>query len=120
MKRIVEIGRRLLIAALTGAFIGALELFFYDVSGRRFMAVVSAGAVYGLFLGTIGSRALRKPLSGCMAGILAGAFAGVVRWLIAGPEVYFLSSLCIGAALGLSFVLGDRPWRAGGQRSIMP
>jgi hypothetical protein len=108
---VIEIGRRFILGALAGAFIGVLELWFYAFSVRHLLAAVAAGAAYGSLLGVFGQHMMRQKVGGITLGLIAGAFAGLVWWLLAKPEVLVAVSLALGSGLGLLFVVAERPWR---------
>ena len=99
--------RRLFIGALVGAFIGLLELWFYEFNLRHGIAAILSGAIFGFILSLFGSTLLQKMKTALILCGCSGGLAGAVWWVIARPSVSILQSVIIGIALGLLFVWSD-------------
>lgn len=104
---IKETIRRLLIGSLVGAFIGLLELWFYEFNLRHSVAAILSGAIFGSILGLFASTMLQKTKIALILCGSSGGFAGAVWWVIARPTVSILHSVIVGIALGLLFVWSD-------------
>jgi hypothetical protein len=104
---IKETLRRLLIGSLVGAFIGLLELWFYEFNLRHGIAAILSGAIFGSILGLFGSTMLQKTKTALILCGSSGGLAGAVWWVIARPTVGILHSVVIGIVLGLLFVWSE-------------
>ena len=95
--------------AIAAAF-GAVELWFYEFSWRRFVAAAAAGAVFMAVLALLLQALLRHgrsrgdygagPLTSAVLPAIAGAAAGGAWWFVAQPEVAWWVSSLVGGALG--------------------
>lgn len=116
--QIKEIIRRILIGSLMGAFIGALELWFYEFNLRHGIAAVLAGAVFGSLLGVFGP----SMLSGIKSSILlcsgTGGLAGAIWWIAAQSTVSIFFSIGVGVVLGLLFLWGQGNWKSIKQETV--
>jgi len=102
-----EIMRRVFLGSLMGAFIGGLELWFYEFDLRHGIAAVLSGAFFGSALGVFGPsvfKGIKTALILC-AGI--GGLSGALWWFIAKPNVNVGFSAGVGGVLGILFVLGE-------------
>jgi hypothetical protein len=109
--RTKEIMRRAFLGSLMGAFIGGLELWFYEFNLRHSIAAVLSGAFFGSALGIFGPsmlKGIKTALTLC-AGV--GGLAGALWWFIAKPNVNVGFSVGVGAVLGIIFVLGEGNWK---------
>ena len=108
MKLLKQIGYRFIIGALAGAFIGILEIWFYEFSLRRLIAAAVSGAIFFAILGVASSWAARKLLNSCLTIFAGGATAAAVWWLIARPEVSLSISIALGIGFSFLFLVGER------------
>jgi len=108
---IKEIIRRLLIGSLAGAFIGLIELWFYEFNLRHGIAAILSGAIFGSILGIFGSMLQNTSKALFICGS-SGGLAGAVWWAIARPTVSILQSMIIGIVLGLLFVWSETDWKS--------
>jgi hypothetical protein len=109
--RFKEIIRRIFLGSLMGAFIGGLELWFYEFNLRHGIAAVLSGAFFGSALSVFGPSILKgiKTALVLCAGI--GGLAGALWWFIAKPNVNVGCSVGVGGLLGILFVLGEGNWK---------
>jgi heme O synthase-like polyprenyltransferase len=105
-----EILRRIFLGSMAGAFLGILEIWFYEFSVRHAIAALCAGAVFGAILGLFGQLMSRKAWSAILLGAISGALAGAVWWLIVRPDVNIIFSAIIGIAFACMMVGFERPW----------
>jgi len=110
--QIKELIRRVLLGSLIGAFIGVLELWFYEFNLRHGIAAILSGAVFGSLLGLFGSSMLRGIKGALILGAGAGGLAGVVWWVVASPTVTIVLSIAVGVALGILFVWSEGNWKS--------
>ena len=116
--KIKEIIRRIFLGGLLGAFIGALELWFYEFNLRHGIAAILSGALFGAIVGIFGSVMLQKIITALFLCGSAGAVAGGVWWITAKSSVSIFQSIGIGIALGLLFVWGEGNWKSRKQNSV--
>lgn len=116
--KIKEIIRRLFLGAIMGAFIGVLELWFYEFNLRHGIAAILAGGLFGALVGILGSSMLKKITTALILCGSAGAFAGAVWWLTAKSSASIFQSVVIGIALGLLFVWSEDNWKSRKQNSV--
>jgi hypothetical protein len=109
--RTKEIMRRTFLGSLMGAFIGGLELWFYEFNLRHGIAAVLSGAFFGSALGIFGSSMLKGIKTALILCAGVGGLAGALWWLIAKPNVNVGFSMGVGAVLGILFVLGEGNWK---------
>jgi hypothetical protein len=102
-----EIMRRVFLGSLVGAFIGGLELWFYEFNLRHGIAAVLSGAFFGSALGLFGPSMLEGVKAALILCAAFGGLAGVLWWFIAKPNVNVGFSAGVGVALGILFVLGE-------------
>jgi len=102
-----EIMRRVFLGSLMGAFIGGLELWFYEFNLRHGIAAVLSGAFFGSALGVFGPSMLKGIKTALVLCTTLGVLSGALWWVIAKPNVNVLFSMGVGAALGILFVLGE-------------
>jgi hypothetical protein len=115
--KIKDIIRRLLIGSLFGAFVGLLQLWFYEFNLRHGIAGLLAGAFFGAALGVFGSM-LKKIKTALILCGCAGGVAGAVWWLMAKSTVSIFQSVAIGIVLGLLFVWGEGNWKSRKQNNV--
>jgi hypothetical protein len=115
--QVQEIIRRFLIGSLIGAFIGALELWFYEFNLHHGLAAVLAGAVFGSSLGVFGPSMLNDTISSILLCSCAGGIAGAVWWITAQSTVSIYFSIGIGVFLGLLLLWGESSWKSTKKRS---
>jgi len=116
--KINEIIRRILIGSLMGAFIGLLELWFYEFNLRHGMAAILAGGLFGAVVGVFGSSMLKKIKTALILCGCTGGLAGAVWWIVAKSSVSIFQSVAIGIALGLLFVWSDDNWKTRKQINV--
>ena len=107
-----EIIRRICLGSIAGAFIGILELWFYEFSVQHGIAAICSGAAFGIMLGVFGSVISQQIWSSILFGIVAGALAGMLWWSIAKADVNIMISAGIGVVIGCLVVCGERPWKS--------
>ena len=117
MMMIKETIRRIVIGSLAGAFIGLLELWFYEFNLRHGIAAILSGAIFGSILGLFGSM-LRNTTKALILCGSSGGLASAIWWAIARPDVSILRSVIIGLALGLLFVWSETDQKS--KTSIWP
>jgi len=105
-----EVVRRVFLGSLMGAFIGGLELWFYEFNLRHGIAAVISGAFFGSALGLIGPSMLKGVKTALILCATFGGLAGVLWWFIAKPNINVGFSIGVGAVLGILFVLGEGNW----------
>ncbi|MBN1472875.1 MAG: hypothetical protein JW925_13960 [Syntrophaceae bacterium] len=100
--RIKEVIRRIFLGTLMGAFIGGMDLWFYEFNLRHGIAALLSGAFFGLALGIFCPlmKGIKLTILMC-AG--AGGLAGVVWWIIASSPVSIFVSIVVGVVLGILF-----------------
>jgi hypothetical protein len=96
---------RVLLGALAGAFLGLLELWFYEFDLAHLLAAVTAGAIWGSIVGAAAVLVAPDRFKSALLGGSAGCVAGVVWWAIAQPGTPLALAVCVGAALGTIFIL---------------
>ena len=99
---------RILIGALMGAFLGLLELWFYEFDLAHFLAAIAAGATFGALIGISIPWVAPERSQLVIVCSAAGCVAGIVWWLIAQPGTSIGSialAVGIGAILGTLFAL---------------
>jgi len=116
--KIKEIIRRVLIGSLMGAFIGLLELWFYEFNLRHGMAAILAGGFFGAVVGVFWSSMLKKIKTALILCGCTGGLAGAVWWIVAKSSVSIFQSVAIGIALGLLFVWSDDNWKTRKQINV--
>jgi hypothetical protein len=100
--------RRALFGALVGAFLGVLELWFFEFDLPHFWAAVGAGAVFMSILAIIVGQLQYRGFKLFLAGGLSGSIAGIVWWVITNQTVEWLwVAVCIGVILGVLYVWSD-------------
>ena len=109
--RVKEVMRRVFLGSLTGAFIGGLELWFYEFDLRHGIAAVLSGAIFGSALGIFGPSIAKGIKTALIFCATVGGLAGALWWVIAKPNVNVLLSIGVGAVLGIFFVLGEGNWK---------
>lgn len=115
--KIKEIIRRLLIGLLFGAFLGLLELWFYEFNLRHIIAAIFSGALFGAVVGFF-SLMLNKIKTALILCGCAGGLAGGVWWVTAKTSVSIFQSVAIGIALGLLFVWSNENWETRKQGNV--
>jgi hypothetical protein len=101
---------RILIGALMGAFLGLLELWFYEFDLAHLLAAIAAGATFGSLTGVSIPWVAPDHFKEVIVCSSAGCIAGIVWWLIAQPGSSIGSialSVGIGAILGALFAVFD-------------
>jgi hypothetical protein len=116
--KIKEIIRRVLIGSLMGAFIGLLELWFYEFNLRHGIAAILSGALFGTIVGIFGSSMLKKIATALILCGCAGGLAGAIWWVIAKSSVSIFQSVAIGIALGLLFGWSNDTWNTRKEISV--
>ena len=106
-----EIIRRVFLGSLMGAFIGGLELWFYEFNLWHGIAAVLSGAFFGSALGVFGPSMLKGIKTALILCAGVGGLAGTLWWFIAKPNVNVGFSMGVGAVLGILFVLGEGNWK---------
>lgn len=101
-----------------GAFMGILELWFYEFNLRHGMAAILAGGFFGALVGIFGSSMLRQIKTALILCGCAGALAGALWWITAKSSVSIFQSMAVGIALGLLFVWSDDNWKSKKQNSV--
>jgi hypothetical protein len=99
----------LVLAATMGAFIGVLELWFFEFSLAGLLAAAAAGASFAvvwcfLAMGRPGAIS-RSRTRAILAAPPAGGSSGIVWWLIAAPSASIWLAVVIGATLGTIAVI---------------
>ena len=95
---------RLLMGAIMGAFIGALNLWFYEVSFVRLLAAISGGAAFYSLI-ALGSDYLEhRNLKTVLLGALAGGVAGILWWAVARPGTSVFLAAGVGIVSGVVIV----------------
>jgi hypothetical protein len=103
-----SLAMRILIGALMGAFLGLLELWFYEFDLAHLLAAIAAGATFGSLIGVLVPWAEPDRFKEVVVCSSAGSVAGIVWWLIAQPGTSIGSialAVGIGALLGALFAL---------------
>jgi len=93
-----------------GAFLGLLELWFYEFDLAHLLAAIAAGATFGTLTGVSIPWVAPDRFKEVIVCSSAGCIAGIVWWLIAQPGTSIGSialSVGIGAILGALFALFD-------------
>jgi hypothetical protein len=100
--------RRALLGALVGAFLGALELWFFEFDLPHFWAAVGAGATFMSILAVVVGQLQHRGFKLFLVGGLSGSIAGIVWWVIANQAIKWLwVAVCIGMILGVLYVWSD-------------
>ena len=97
-----------MIGALAGAFLGALEIWFYEFSLRRLIAAAASGAIFFAILGIASLWVTRNFLLNCITIFAGGTIAATIWWLIAQPKVPLSISIAVGIGLGFMFLVSER------------
>jgi hypothetical protein len=116
--KIKEIMRRLLIGSLMGAFIGVLELWFYEFNLQHGIVAILSGAFFGAVVGIFGSSMLKQIKTALILCGCTGGLAGVVWWVTAKSSVSIFQSVTVGITLGLLFFWSDDNWKTRKQGSV--
>jgi len=93
-----------------GAFLGLLELWFYEFDLAHLLAAIAAGATFGTLTGVSIPWVAPDRFKEVIVCSSAGCIAGIVWWLIAQPGTSIggiALSVGIGAILGALFALFD-------------
>jgi hypothetical protein len=88
--KIKEIIRRLFLGAIMGAFIGLLELWFYEFNLRHGIAAILSGVLFSAFVGIFGSSMLQEIKPALVLCSCAGGLAGIAWCVIAKSSVSIL------------------------------
>jgi hypothetical protein len=91
-----------------GAFLGLLELWFYEFDLAHLLAAIAAGATFGSVTGVSLPWAAPDRFKEVMVCSSAGCVSGIVRWLIAQPGTSIGSmalAVGVGTLLGALFAL---------------
>jgi heme O synthase-like polyprenyltransferase len=107
-----DIAKRICFGLVIGAFIGILELWFFEFSLRHGIAAILSGAVFGSILGIFAPFMFRKIWSTILLGAISGALAGVIWWIVVKPDVNIMISVIVGIALACLMVGVERPWKS--------
>jgi len=94
--------RRVLFGAFAGAFLDALELWFFKFDLLHFWAAVGAGATFTSILALFVKQIQYRGFKLLLLGALSGCVASIVWWLIAGHHIQSLMvAVSAGASLGI-------------------
>ncbi|MCM3871604.1 MAG: hypothetical protein ND895_13045 [Pyrinomonadaceae bacterium] len=99
--------KRLLIGALIGGFVGALEIWFYEFSLVRLLSAVLAGATYFAMLGLFAPKFGKDRLKLIALSGLAAIVAAAVYWVVARPSSPLLLALGIGLVGGIVYAWAE-------------
>lgn len=107
-----EIGKRICFGLIIGAFVSILELWLFEFSIRHGIATICSGAVFGMTLGVFAPLTFRKAWSTILMGVISGALAGVIWWIVVKPDANIMISAVVGIALACLMVGVERPWKS--------
>ena len=105
--QIKVIFQRVFVCSLMGAFVGVLELWFYDFNLRHGVAAMTSGAVFGSLVGLFSSSIKNGSSRTIILCAVFGGVSGVVWWVLAKPTVSVLFSIGSGVVLGSLFAWGE-------------
>jgi len=99
--------KRLLIGALVGSFLGALNNWFYEFSLIRLLAAILSGAAFFAIVGVFATKFKENKFKLVALAGLAGLVAGGVYWVIAGPSSSPLFTMGIGLIGGMVYAWAE-------------
>ena len=99
--------KRLLLGALVGAFIGSLEIWFYEFSLNRLMAAILSGASFFAIIGLLAAKFAKDRSKVIALGGFAGCVAGIAYWLVARPSLSLLMAGVIGSVAGIVYAWAE-------------
>ena len=100
--------KRVLIGALVGGFIGALDIWFYEFSLNRLMAAILSGASFFAIVGLLAVRVAKDRSKVIALGGFAGFVAGIAYWVVARPSSSPLLAVGIGLVGGIVYAWAAR------------
>jgi drug/metabolite transporter (DMT)-like permease len=99
--------RRLLVGALGGSIIGALDIWFYEFSVVRLLAAILGGATFFTIVALLAVKFGRDRFTVIAIGGFAGFVAGAVYWIVARPSSSPLLAIGIGLVSGIVSALAE-------------
>ena len=100
--------KRLLMGALCGGFLGALEIWFYEFSLNRLMAAILSGASFFAIIGLLAVKFAKDRSKVIALGGFAGFVAGIAYWVVARPSSSPLLAVGIGLVGGIVYAWAAR------------
>ena len=99
--------KRLLIGALVGSFLGALNNWFYEFSLIRLLAAMLSGAAFFAIVGLFAMKFKKSKFKLVALAGLAGLAAGGVYWIIADSSSTPLLTMGIGLVGGIVYAWAE-------------
>ncbi len=110
--KLKEIAKRICLGSMAGAFVGILELWFFEFTLRHAIAAICSGALFGTLVGIFAPLTFRKAWSAILLGAISGALAGVLWWIVVKPDVNIMISSVVGIGLACLMIGVERPWKS--------